>query len=124
MYAEAALAEASHRYDSAEVTYARVAQLFSKAPIADDALIRSAEMLVKLGRPNEAVAALDSMQDTMLNSPLLDQAAFRSAEITERDLHDRAHAQKRYEDFLAHYAGSTYTAEARERARKLRGDAF
>jgi tetratricopeptide (TPR) repeat protein len=124
IYAKAALDEASHRYDSALTEYTRVVDLFSKAPIADDASIRSAEVLVKTGRAAQAIVVLDSMQETMINSPLLDQAAFRAAEITERELHDKPHAQKRYEDFLARYPGSTFGSQARERARRLRGDAF
>ncbi|MDP4233664.1 MAG: hypothetical protein Q8922_11125 [Bacteroidota bacterium] len=123
-YAKAALAEVSRRYDTAQLGYASVAQLFPSSPLADDATIRSAEVLVKLGKAQEAVGVLDTMQETMLKSPLLDVAAFRAAEITEKDLHDKAHAQKRYEDFLARYPSSTFTETARERARKLRGDAF
>lgn len=123
-FAKAALAEVSRHYDTAQTGYAEVARVFSHAPLADDATIRSAEMLVKLGRAQEAVSVLDTMQEAMLTSPLLDVAAFRAAEITEKDLHDKAHAQKRYEDFLARYPSSTFTASARERARKLRGDAF
>lgn len=124
LFAHAALEEQSRHYDSAEAGFAQVAELFPKAPVADDALLRSAEVLVKLHRAPEAIAALDSMQETMLTSPLLDQAAFRAAEITERDLRDKAKAQRRYEDFLARYPNSTFTAAARDRARKLRGDAF
>ena len=124
LFAKAALAENSRKYAEAQSTYLSIVQTESYAPLADDAALRSAEMLVKLGKPADAVGELDSMQEKMLTSPLLDRAAFREAEIVEREMQDKARAQKMYEDFLARYPNSIYVAEARERARKLRGDAF
>ncbi len=123
-FAEAALAEQAHKWDVAEANYRAIIDTEINAPLADRAALRSAGVLVKLGRAEDAIRELDSMQTKMLSSPLLDVAAFREAEIVERDLHDKARAQKLYEDFLERYPNSNFVNDARDRARKLRGDAF
>ncbi len=124
LFAKGALDEQAHRWKNAEAAYRAIIDSETNPPLADDAVLRSATALVELNRPADALAELDSMQMKMLTSPLLDQAAFREAEITERNLHDNARAEKLYQDFLERYPNSTYVDEARDRARKLRGDAF
>jgi TolA-binding protein len=123
-YAKGALAEQAHKYDEAESDYRAIIDTQINSPLADNATLRSAAVLVKLGRSEDAIRELDSMQVKLLSSPLLDVAAFREAEIVERDLHDKARAEKLYEDFLARYPNSNFVNDARDRARKLRGDSF
>jgi len=123
-FAKGALAEQAHNYNAAEANYRAIIDSEFNAPLADDAALHSATVLVELGRPADAERELDSMQVKMVSSPLLDVAAFREAEIVERDLHDKARAQKMYEDFLDRYPNSNFVNDARDRARKLRGDAF
>jgi hypothetical protein len=124
LYAKGALAEQAHKWDDAEADYSAITDTLINAPLADHATLRSAQVLVKLGRAEDATLELDSMQVKLLSSPLLDVAAFREAEIVDRDLHDKARAQKLYEDFLARYPNSNFVNDARDRARKLRGDSF
>ncbi len=124
LYAKGALAEQAHKYEDAESAYRAIIDTEINAPLADNATLRSAAVLVKLGRAEEAIRELDSMQAKLLSSPLLDVAAFREAEIVERDLHDKSRAEKLYEDFLARYPNSNFVNDARDRARKLRGDSF
>ncbi len=123
-FALGALDEEAHDYPAAEAAYRSIIDSEMNAPLADDATLRHAQVLVKLGHPEAAVQELDSMQTKMLTSPLLDVAAFREAEIVEQDLHDKTRAEKLYEDFLARYPNSNFVTDARDRARKLRGDAF
>ena len=123
-FANGALAEQAHKYPEAEANYRAIIDSEFNTPLADNATLRSATVLVELGRPADAVSELDSMQVKLLSSPLLDEAAFREAEITERDLHDKAKAQKMYEDFLERYPNSIFLNDARDRARALRGDVF
>jgi tetratricopeptide (TPR) repeat protein len=123
-FAAGALAEQAHKWDVAEAHYRAIIDTEINAPIADRAALQSASVLVKLGRVEDAIRELDLMQAKMLSSPLLDAAAFREAEIVQRDLHDKARAQKLYEDFLERYPSSNFVNDARDRARKLRGDAF
>jgi TolA-binding protein len=124
LYASGALAEQAHKYNEAESDYRAIIDTQINSPLADNATLRSAAVLVKLGRAEDAIRELDSMQVKLLSSPLLDVAAFREAEIVERDLHDKARAEKMYEDFLARYPNSNFVNDARDRARKLRGDSF
>ncbi len=124
LYAKGALAEQAHKYEEAESDYRVIIDTEINAPLADNSTLRSAAVLVKLGRAEEAIRELDTMQVKLLSSPLLDIAAFREAEIVERDLHDKARAQKLNEDFLARYPNSNFLSDARDRARKLRGDSF
>ena len=53
---------------------------------------------------------------------LVDDAAFKIAKLTEEQLGDSASAQELYREFIVTHPGSSYTAEARARFRKLRGD--
>jgi tetratricopeptide (TPR) repeat protein len=124
LYAKAALAEKARDYDEAESAYRAIIDSQINSPLADEAAIRSADMLVKLGRPADAAHELESMQEKMPASPLLDVAAFREAEIVEREIHDKARAEKMYEDYLERYPTSNFINDARDRARKLRGDVF
>lgn len=124
LYAKAGLAVQASKFEEARSAYQSVVESQSSAPLADDAALKAAEMLVLLGRPADAVHSLDLMQEKMASSPLLDAALFREAEIVERSLHDKPRAQRLYEDLLARFSNSGYAAEARERARKLRGDVF
>ena len=124
LYSAGALAEQAHKFADAEAAYRAIIDSEINPPLADYAALRSAHVLVQLGRPDDAIRELDSMQVRLPNSPLLDVAAFREAEIVEQNLHDSARAQKMYEDFLENYPNSDFVTDARDRARKLRGDAF
>lgn len=123
-FAKGQLAEASHNYDQALQHYESIVLTGSGTPLGDDAIIRSAEVMVRQRRFAEAVDKLGYIQEKMLTSPIADQAQFRLIEIVEMELKDKPRAQRLYEDFLVRYPKSLYTSEARERARKLRGDVF
>lgn len=123
-YAKAQLNEVSHNFDQALSLYESIIALGTSTPLADDAILRSAEVMVKQRRYAEAVEKLGIVQEKMLTSPIADQAQFRLIEIVEQDLKDKQRAQRLYEDFLVRYPKSLYTSEARDRARKLRGDVF
>ena len=101
-----------------------IRETFPKSAIADEATLRAADLLVRINKPSDAVALLEEMQEKMTDSPLLDRAAFREAEITEYELALKDKALKLYEDFLARYPKSSLCTEVRQRARKLRGDVF
>lgn len=123
-FAKGQFAEASHNFDQALMLYDAIQTTSPSAPLADDAIVRSAETLVKLGRYPEAVEKLGHVQEKMMTSPIADQAQFRMIEIIEKNLNDKAKAQRLYEDFLVRYPKSLHAADARDRARQLRGDVF
>lgn len=124
LYAKAGLAAQSKKFEEARAAYQSIVETQSSAPLADDAALKAVDMLVRLGKPEEAVRSLETMQEKMAMSPMIDQAIFREAEIVERSLHDKARAQRLYEDLLARFSNSALAPEARERARHLRGDVF
>lgn len=123
-YAEAQFAEISRDHTQALKLYELITATYPSSAIADDAIIRSADLLVKERRFAEAVGRLELVQEKMQTSPIADQAQFRMIEIIERELRDTPRAQRLYEDFLVRYPKSLHATEARERARILRGDVF
>ncbi len=124
LYATAQFSEFKRSYAEALSGYQTIVDTYAASSLADDAAIKLAEVQVHIGKPEDALHTLETMQEKMTSSPLLDQAAFRAAEIVERELHDPKRAQRMYEDFLARFQRSNYDTDARERARRLRGDVF
>ncbi len=104
--------------------YLSIRQNYTKSLIADEATLRAADLEVTIGKWTDAITLLQQMQEQMTGSPLVDKAALREAEITERQLGAKGRALKLYEEFLARYPKSPYCTEVRQRARKLRGDTF
>jgi hypothetical protein len=80
-------------------------------------------MMVRLGRPAEAVALLDSVVSTYKADVLRDRAAFRVGEIYMNELGNKRKALESYEHFLTLFPTSLYAEEARKRVRSLREDA-
>lgn len=124
LFARAELEVLGRNYVTALSAYQSIRDASPNAPVADDAILRSADLLVLVGKPTDAVHILEEMQDKMSTSPLADQAGFRAAEIVEKEIKDKPRAEKMYEDFLERYDKSPLCTEARKRARKLRGDSF
>jgi tetratricopeptide (TPR) repeat protein len=124
IFAKGQLSEISHNYDQAMMHYENIIVTSPSSPLADDAILRSAETLLKLGKTVEAVEKLATVQEKMTTSPIVDQAQFRMIEIIERQIGDKPKAQRLYEDFLVRYPKSLHASDARERARTLRGDVF
>jgi tetratricopeptide (TPR) repeat protein len=124
LYAQADLAVLARDYQKALSALESIRESSPNALVTDDATIRSADLLVKLGKVTDAVTLLETMQDKISASPLNDKAGFRAAEIVEQELRDKPRAQKMYEEFLERYDKSSLSTEARKRARKLRGDTF
>jgi len=108
-------AEALQLLDSIDTEYPRHS-------LADDILMKRAEISYQ----NRDYAKCQSYLNLLLKehgSDILgDNALFMLADMTEHKLNDKETAKKLYEDFLATYPGSFYTAEVRKRFRALRGD--
>jgi TolA-binding protein len=124
LYVKADQAALAREYPTAISALRTIRESAPNAPVADDALLRESELLVKTGDPQEAIKILEIMQTKMSLSPLVDRAGFKIAEITELELKQPQVAQRLYEEFLERYSKSSLVAEARKRARRLRGDAF
>lgn len=88
----------------------------------DDILIAKADIYSKQGRLEEAVAAYSQVVKEHGYGIWADDALFRLGLIHEKQLEDPEKAQQYYEKLLLDHSGSLYSAEARKRFRRLRGD--
>ncbi|OUJ76265.1 tetratricopeptide repeat protein [Hymenobacter crusticola] len=91
--------------------------------LTDDAWYLKAQLQRRTGDYQGALNTLQSITANPKYDVLSDDALFLSASILEENLQDREKAKEVYNQVLVKYPGSIYTAEARKRFRKLRGDA-
>ena len=90
--------------------------------ISDEIYWVLSKLHIQYGEFAEAVAYLEKITDEFGYDILADDAAFKIAEITDKNLDDSVTARDFYQAFISAYPGSMYTAEARNRFRILRGD--
>jgi outer membrane protein assembly factor BamD (BamD/ComL family) len=90
--------------------------------IQDDVYWLEANVRMKQGQFNQAIALLEKIVKEYPEEILTDDAVFLQADIYERHLKNKDKAMEIYRDFLNKYPGSVYAAEARKRFRNLRGD--
>jgi outer membrane protein assembly factor BamD (BamD/ComL family) len=90
--------------------------------IQDDVYWLEANIRMKQGQFDQAIALLEKIAKEYPEEILTDDAVFLQADIYERHLKNKDKAMEIYRDFLNKYPGSVYAAEARKRFRNLRGD--
>ncbi len=90
--------------------------------ITDEIYWLKAKILMELGQFDQAIILLDKIVNEYAYDILSDDAYFLMGKIYEEQLTDNQHAMEIYQDFLTKYPGSLFSAEARKRFRKLRGD--
>ncbi|MEP1034061.1 tetratricopeptide repeat protein [Ekhidna sp.] len=90
--------------------------------ITDEVFWLKSKLELESGNTNNAINYLDQILASYSYDILADDAAFKKAEIYERQLKDVEQAKSLYQQFLVDYPGSMYVAEARKRFRQLRGD--
>ena len=88
----------------------------------DEVMWEKANILLKLGRFEEAVTSLKRIVAEYQYDILADDANFLIGKIYEEDLKKLDQAQEYYRKQLEDYPGSVYNVDARKRFRKLRGD--
>lgn len=101
-------------------------QLLTKYPghaLTDEAWFLKGQLQRRTGDYAGAVETLGRIVNNPKYDILSDDALFLMAEIEEQNRQDKAKAQELYTQLLTKHAGSIYAAEARKRARKLRGEA-
>ena len=94
----------------------------SNRTILDDTYWLEANIRMKRGEFEKAVALLQKVIDEFGDDVLADDAYFLQGEIYERQIGNKEKAMEIYRDFLTKFAGSVFAAEARKRYRQLRGD--
>jgi tetratricopeptide (TPR) repeat protein len=112
------------KLSEAIAAYASIIVSFGTAPLADDAMMRKADLEVRLRRPVDALRTLQALLAELPKSTERDRAQFRIGEIYEHQLRDKENAMKAYGEMLSTYPNSLFTEEARKRIRLLRGDAL
>jgi pentatricopeptide repeat protein len=95
---------------------------YPRHSLTDDIYWRLSELHLEAGEYQKSIDYLEKILVEYNYDVLADDAAFKIAEITEWYLKDLPKAQELYRKFMMDYPGSLYTAEARKRFRKLRGD--
>jgi len=91
--------------------------------LMDDAWYLKAQLQRRTGDYQGALTTLQGITANPKYDVLSDDALFLTASILEENMQDREKAKEVYNQVLVKYPGSIYTAEARKRFRKLRGDA-
>ena len=90
--------------------------------LVDEVYWKMASINLELGKFETALSYLEPIMINFERDILGDDAMFLKAKITEENLKDNSTAQEIYKEFLLKYPGSVFTAEARKRFRRLRGD--
>ncbi|MEJ0031386.1 MAG: tetratricopeptide repeat protein [Bacteroidota bacterium] len=92
------------------------------APMLDDFYWLDANLEMKQGHFEPAIALLQKIVDNFGDDILADDAFFLQGDIYQNQLKNKEKAMEIYHDFLTKFPGSVYVAEARKRYRMLRGD--
>ncbi|WP_462253848.1 tetratricopeptide repeat protein [Ekhidna sp.] len=90
--------------------------------ITDEIFWLKSKLELESGNTDNAINYLDQILASYAYDILADDAAFKKAEIYDKQLNDVEQAKSLYQQFLIDYPGSMYVAEARKRFRRLRGD--
>lgn len=95
---------------------------FGNHAITDELHFTRAELLQDSGDPHSSWVAFAELPLLHPQSPLVDLALFKAAQILDFELGEASEAIKYYNRLLSEYPGSIYAADARSRIRSLRGD--
>jgi predicted Zn-dependent protease len=91
-----------------------ISQNFPTHPLQDDILMLRARVAVKHRDYNKALTNLKTVYEKYAEDVLGDDALFKTAEIHEQLLNNKAEAKKFYEQLILTYPGSTYVQVARK----------
>jgi tetratricopeptide (TPR) repeat protein len=98
-----------------------IAIAYPNNSLADAVLMAKSKIYIKSNDFNKAVATLKMLTE-LPNSIWVDDALFTLADLYEKNGKDNEQAKILYQKLINDYPGSMFTAEARKRFRKLRGD--
>ena len=106
----------------AQFTLERMLEDYPGHSISDEVYWKLAVLHEQFGEFEKSIEYLTKIIEEFSFDILVDDAAFKIAKLTEESLGDRFRAQELFRKFIVEYPGSSYSAEARTRFRKLRGD--
>lgn len=111
-----------NQYEQALMSYEAMLKAYKDHSLRDEILWNQANIYVKLGKAEEAVGCLERILEKHGEDILADDATFLAGKIYEETLNKKEKAKEYYLKILKDYPGSIFVAEARKRARLLRGD--
>lgn len=122
LFARSQLLTAQHRYDSASAVLDTITARYPMSSLGDDVLYARYRIAMARHQYTQAAGYLEKVVEQYPNDILVDNAMFDLARLYEQQLGDKEKAMAWYEKLLFGQSGSIFTAEARERYRRLRGD--
>ena len=111
-----------NRFSESIITLDSILDIYKGHSLTDEILFKKSKIYLKNSEIQKAVAMLEKIETDFFYDILADDAIFTLAEIYQKKLKNMEKAKALYEKILLEYKGSIYTAEARKRFRKLRGD--
>lgn len=121
-FARADLLIEQHQYDRAFSYFDSIVREYPAHSLGDEILMKKAHAYQLRGEWSEAVKVLERLLKFYPDDILADDALFQLGDIYENNLLDSEKAKDYYHQILFNYKGSLYTAEARKRFQKLRGE--
>lgn len=121
-YAAIELLVFQNKLPAAVVRLDSLLRQFPGHALTDEAHFLKATLFARMGDYAAATAALQQIIQNPKYDILSDDALFTLARLEEDNLKQPAAAMEHYNQVLTKYPGSIFTAEARRRFRKLRGD--
>lgn len=118
-FAEGDYAGFRHEDSLAAVRFSESAGLLKSGRMAEWARFSQAMALRNSGKPQAAIAVLDTFILNYPESVDLDRAKYTQALIRMEDLHDHATALQEFQQFLIDHPRSMYLEQARRKARIL-----
>jgi TolA-binding protein len=123
LYAEADFLAFKGLYAAADQKLDSITREYPNHSLADEVLMLKASMAFKKKDYTQALAFYTKVYTDYSTDILADDALFKAAELEEQYLNAPDKAKELYEKLMLNYQGSVYVVEARNRFRKLRGDA-
>lgn len=123
-FAEAELDLRRHNFDEALATIDDLLRTYGRHQIADEARFARASIFEAMASYQDAWSAFAELPQMHPESHLADRSLYRAAAIQEHALSDVPGAVQTLTRLLRDYPGSVYAQAARERIRRLRGDAL
>lgn len=122
-FARAELLRVQHLYDRALLTLDSLDKEFPMHSLGDDVLYERYRIAMARRQYAEAATFLEKVIEIYPIDILVDNALLDLGKLYEDRLKDPAKAKACFEKLLFEHTGSIFVPEARERYRKLRGDA-
>jgi tetratricopeptide (TPR) repeat protein len=121
MFATADLLAFQNKYDEAIKKLDSIPIIFPEHTLEDDVLYTKAQIYQKLRKTDLVIKMYEEIINKFNEEIRADDALFELAQLYDIDLNQPDKAMPLYEKIFLDYSGSTYTVDARNRFRELKG---